>query len=113
MRGNAHDRVRSSIGRSDDAAGQTASTWGRSAPTPKTFPARQRFRPGGLSCPVWDCNAVAVSPARDPANRLYFTLSVDGIQTFTNVWAHGVDARTYFPYWDKPEASCVDALPKN
>ena len=49
---------------------------------------------GGLTYPVWDFNNVDVSAARNAANKLYFYLVVDGVQTYSNVWAHGVDART-------------------
>ncbi|MBI4321134.1 MAG: hypothetical protein HY675_21805 [Chloroflexi bacterium] len=56
--------------------------------------------------PVWDFDDVDVSAAIDPANKYYFTLAVDGITTHTNVWAHGADARTYFPLLDGPEGSC-------
>ncbi len=61
---------------------------------------------GGITYPVWDFNNVDVSAARDPANKCYFYLSVDGKQTYTNVWVHGVDARTYFPRWDRLDGGC-------
>ena len=60
----------------------------------------------GFAYPVWDFNDVDVSAARDPANKYYFTLDVEGVQTLTNVWTHGADARTYFPKMDVPTASC-------
>ena len=56
--------------------------------------------------PLWDFNDVDVSQASDPSNKYYFTLTVDGLQTFTNVWAHGADPRTYFPTMDAPIAAC-------
>ena len=56
--------------------------------------------------PVWDFNDIDVSAANDPANKYYFTLSVDGVTAFTNVWAHGADARTYFPQMDTPTQDC-------
>src|SRR5690606_23470364 len=54
----------------------------------------------GLTYPVWDFNNVDVSPARDPAHKLMFTLAVDGVETRSNVWLHGADGRTIFPAWD-------------
>lgn len=51
----------------------------------------------GRRVPVWDFNDVDVSPARDPKNKLYFTLQVEGHPYRSNVWVHGVDARTYMP----------------
>jgi hypothetical protein len=51
----------------------------------------------GRRVPVWDFNDVDVSPARDPRNKLYFTLRVDGYPAASNAWVHGVDARTYMP----------------
>ncbi len=55
---------------------------------------------GGMRFLVWDFNDVDVSPARDPLNKLFFWVSVDGVPTFSNVWAHGLDARTIFPQPD-------------
>jgi len=55
---------------------------------------------GGLTYPVWDFNNVDVSAAKDPAHKLIFMLTVDGVETRSNVWVHGVDARTIFPVWD-------------
>ena len=57
--------------------------------------------------PTWQFNNVDVSAANDPANKLYFSLAVDGVTTLTNVWSHGADARTYFPQQDVPAQSCV------
>jgi hypothetical protein len=51
----------------------------------------------GLTFEAWDFNDVDVSAAQDPLNRLYFWVSVDDVVTFSNVWAHGADARTFFP----------------
>lgn len=61
---------------------------------------------GGFTYPVWDFNDVDVSAANDPVNKYYFTLRVDGVETHTNVWAHGADARTYFPQMDTPTQGC-------
>jgi hypothetical protein len=52
---------------------------------------------GGRRVPVWDFNDVDVSAARDPRNKLYFTARVDGCPASSNVWVHGVDARTFMP----------------
>lgn len=60
----------------------------------------------GFVYPVWDFNDVDVSAALDPANKYYFTLSVEDVHTFTNVWTHGADARTYFPKMDVPTSAC-------
>ncbi|MBI2952841.1 MAG: hypothetical protein HYY30_00890 [Chloroflexi bacterium] len=60
-----------------------------------------------VTYPVWDFNDIDVADANDPANKYYFTLSVDGVTTFTNVWAHGADARTHFPEMDTPMRSCL------
>ncbi len=59
-----------------------------------------------LTYPVWDWNDVDVSAARDPASKYFLRLTVDGAQTNSNVWAHGVDARTYFPQVDAPVGEC-------
>ena len=52
---------------------------------------------GGSTFPAWDFNDVDVSAARDPLNRLYFWASVDDMPIYSNIWAHGADARTFFP----------------
>lgn len=55
---------------------------------------------GGISFLAWDFNDVDVSAARDPLNKLYFWVSVDGVTSYPNIWAHGMDARTIFPQPD-------------
>ncbi|MHB1417078.1 MAG: YncE family protein, partial [Chloroflexota bacterium] len=65
---------------------------------------------GSLACPgfiypTWDFNDVDVSAARDPNNRLFFYLTVDGQAINTNVWSHAADARTYFPQQDVPDGT--------
>ncbi len=37
------------------------------------------------------------SPARDPQNKLYFSLRVEGFPYRSNIWVHGTDARTFMP----------------
>ena len=56
----------------------------------------------GRTFPAWDFNDVDVKPARDPANKLAFLVTVDGVVTLSNVWAHAADARTLFPQQDNP-----------
>jgi len=51
----------------------------------------------GRRVPVWDFNDVDVSAARDPQNKLYFSVRLAGGPYRANVWVHGVDARTYMP----------------
>jgi hypothetical protein len=57
---------------------------------------------GGRRFPAWDFNDVDVSAAREPANKLTFFVTVDGVQTLRNVWVHAADARTIFPQPDAP-----------
>jgi len=64
----------------------------------------------GHTFPVWDFNDVDVSAARDPANKLTFFTTVDGVRTLHNVWAHAVDARTVFPQADVP-AGTINRAP--
>ena len=52
---------------------------------------------GGRRVPVWDFNDVDVSAARDPKNKLYFSVRLAGGPYQANVWVHGLDARTYLP----------------
>jgi hypothetical protein len=51
---------------------------------------------------AFDFNDVDVSAARDPRNKLYFFVTVDGVASRSTIWAHGADARTYFPAPDVP-----------
>jgi hypothetical protein len=64
----------------------------------------------GHTFPVWDFNDVDVSAARDPANKLTFFATVDGVRTLHNVWTHAADARTVFPQTDVP-AGTLSRLP--
>lgn len=60
----------------------------------------------GITYPVWDFNNVDVSAARNAANKYYFYLTVDGVQAYSNVWAHGVDARSIVPKKDTLDGGC-------
>lgn len=61
---------------------------------------------GSFLYPRWVFNDINVSQARDPMNKYYFCATVDGVTTYSNVWSHGADARTYFPTQDIPGAGC-------
>lgn len=54
----------------------------------------------GIQFLAWDFNDVDISAAQDPLNRIYFWVTVDDVTTYSNVWAHGTDARTIFPQLD-------------
>lgn len=58
---------------------------------------RRMARLAGRRVPVWDFNDVDVSPARNPENKLYFSVRLPGSPHRSNVWVHGSDARTYMP----------------
>jgi len=55
---------------------------------------------------VWKFENVDISAAQRAGSRLFFWVQVDGVPTYTNVWAYGLDARTFFPRQDTPDASC-------
>lgn len=61
---------------------------------------------GDLTWSRWEFDNVDVSAAKNPQNRYYFAVSVDGVVTHTTIWAHGSDPRTYFPQPDVPARSC-------
>jgi hypothetical protein len=63
----------------------------------------------GRKVPVWDFNDVDVSAGRDPKNKLYFTARVAGLSCRSNVWVHGVDARTFMPQQFQPKAALLAA----
>ncbi|MBI2955596.1 MAG: hypothetical protein HYY30_14870 [Chloroflexi bacterium] len=56
----------------------------------------------GITYPVWVFNDVDVSAARDKLSKYYFYVTVDGVTSSSNIWSHGVDARTYFPTPEEP-----------
>ena len=64
----------------------------------------------GQPFPYWDLNDVDVSRAKDPSQKLYFMVRVEGVDTATSVWAHGADPRTYFPQPDVPSGTAGDDL---
>jgi hypothetical protein len=68
---------------------------------------KRMFTTSGRTFPVWDFNDVDVSAARDPANKLSFFATVEGVDTRRNVWTHAVDARTIFPQADTPSGTVV------
>ena len=63
---------------------------------------RRMVAQGDLRFPAWDFNNIDVVAARDPLNKYYFRVTVDGVQTYSTIWSHGEDARTYFPQPDVP-----------
>lgn len=69
---------------------------------PVAVATRRLEQSGGLNLPAFDFNDVDVSAARDPRNKLFFQISVDGSAARSNVWTHGADARTIFPAADVP-----------
>lgn len=66
---------------------------------------KKNSKAGDLTFPSWAFNDVDVSAAKDPASKIYFRVSVDGMPTYGNVWSHGADARTIFPRSDVPVAA--------
>ena len=74
------------------------------------FGQKRMFTTSGRTFPVWDFNDVDVSAARNPNSKLSFFVTVDGVETLPNVWAHAVDARTLFPQQDVP-ASAATRIP--
>ncbi|MCS7001605.1 MAG: hypothetical protein NZ518_02035, partial [Dehalococcoidia bacterium] len=59
-------------------------------------------RVGDLVFPVWTFNDVDVSAATNPATRIVFRASVDGMDSRSNIWSHAADARTIMPQRDTP-----------
>lgn len=60
----------------------------------------------GMVYPRWEFNDVDVGAALDPANKYYFRVAVDGVDTRSNVWCHGADGRTHFPEMHLPTLGC-------
>jgi hypothetical protein len=71
-----------------------------------TGSARLQTTPAGVTHPVWDFNDVDVSAATTPLSKLYFWVTVDGVDATSNVWTHGADARTIMPAKNAPTESC-------
>jgi hypothetical protein len=70
---------------------------------PVAVGARRMAEVSGRHVPMWDFNDVDVSAARDPKNKLYFSVRVTGQSYRANIWVHGVDARTYMPLPLQPD----------
>ena len=76
------------------------------APARQVGTGRKRMvREGGRIFPAWDFNDVDVSHAKDAANKITFSATVDGVKTLSNVWTHAADARTLFPQQDVPTSA--------
>jgi hypothetical protein len=59
----------------------------------------------GVTFPTWTFNDVDVSAARDPSHKYYFRIEAGGATvSYSNVWAHASDARSYVPQPDVPSA---------
>ncbi len=67
----------------------------------------QTRRAGAITYPVWEFNNIPVGRAADPANKLYLWVMAEGIESYPTIWAHGADARTFFPTKDEPVQGCV------
>ncbi len=61
---------------------------------------------GGVVYPRWEFDNVDVSASTDQANRFHFRVGIDGVETRSNIWTHGADARTHFPTPDVPAGGC-------
>lgn len=60
----------------------------------------------GIRYTVWDFNDLDVRAARNPDSRMYFWLSVDGVEANSTIWVHSVDGRPILPTADLPTSSC-------
>ena len=69
---------------------------------------------GGVVHPRWVFNSIDVSAANTSPNLIQFRAVVadPAIVTHPNVWAHGADARTFFPVQDVPSRSAEGSLPR-
>ncbi len=69
---------------------------------------------GAITYPVWEFDNIPVSraaatdsPEQALGSVLYLWVMADGVETYPTVWAHGADARTFFPARDEPIQGCV------
>ena len=86
--------------------------WNQGIGQPLATEAEKRLvRRGAITFPVWDFNNVDVRAARNPLNKLYLWVEVEGVTTYPTIWAHGADARTHFPVEDEPVAGCGVTAP--
>ena len=56
--------------------------------------------------PVWDFDNIDVSASRTARSHWTFWVEVEGHVTASNIWVHGLDARTYLPQVDEPIMGC-------
>src|SRR5262249_10949717 len=63
----------------------------------------RRIEPNnGKNAVAYDFNDVDVSAAKNPRNKLYLFVTVEGTNARSSIWSHGADARTFFPALDQP-----------
>jgi hypothetical protein len=77
---------------------------------PSATGTRRQVTQQGVTFPVWDFNDVDISAARDPANTLYFFVTVDSVPTRHNIWSHGISPTAVPPAAPVPSAT-VTSLP--
>lgn len=65
----------------------------------------------GRTFTLWDFNDIDVSAARNPANRINFFVTVDGVETRRNIWTHGAEARTLAPQQSAPSSVLTAPAP--
>jgi photosystem II stability/assembly factor-like uncharacterized protein len=94
---------------------QVAVWWAKdSDPAQPLDNAKQRTVDGNVF-PLWEVNDVDVSYAMEPRHKLTFMIQASGIDSATNIWTHGADPRTYYPFPEVPsgiatgEIDAVDA----
>jgi hypothetical protein len=76
----------------------------------------QTRQAGAITYPIWEFDNIPVARATVrlsahgeawSGNELYLWVIVDGVETYPTIWAHGADARTFFPVKDEPVQGCV------
>lgn len=67
---------------------------------------QMRLMSAPLSYPIWEFDNVDVSAMHHTRSHWTFWLEVDGYLTRSNLWVHGIDARTSYPTPDQPIVGC-------
>lgn len=81
--------------------------WNSEVARPLATEATLSLRQAGvITYPVWEFNDIPVDRARDKSNKLYLWAVAPGVTSYPTIWAHGADARTFFPEKDEPVQGC-------
>ena len=92
-KGVPHKKVAASVARTAELPGESPVV----NPWPKGYRSACLFTFDVDTEVSWVFRDVDVSDAKDPSNRYYFAVQVDGVQTYPTIWGYGAEKSTTNP----------------